>query len=351
MKSLTTDFLTTKFLSAQLFRQILSILLKFVALVAILYLVSLAGLQIAGFDFAVVVSDSMSPTISRGDLVILHSVDKSKLENGQIIQFKRDNQLILHRISNKAEAGFRTKGDANSGFDPELVKRNQIRAEAVGLLKGFAFPIIFFKNVISFPATYSKFTSHKTKPAKTESTIWTDPAAKWKQITGGGYYAFTSPSSITSTGTGNRVVLITRNLDTDNSLYSLLRLSYKDPTNAVVYIHASVCLSGSTITCGWSIGLSDSWQSILVQTFSTTGIKQPPIYTKSISKDFGIQNQIIVYATSALLQVRINGVIEVNIANPNAFATSKGMNAPSGTYFGFSTINANQFKSTKTVTW
>jgi hypothetical protein len=110
-------------------------------------------------------------------------------------------------------------------------------------------------------------------------------------------------------------------------------------------------LTGSTITCGWSIGLSDSAQSILVQTFSATGIKQPPIYSKSISKDFGIQNQIIVYATSALLQIRINGVIEVNIANPNAFATSKGMNVPSGTYFGFSTINANQFKSTKTVTW
>ena len=335
----------------QVFRQTSAILLKFVALVAILYLVSLAGLRIVGFDFAVVVSDSMSPTISRGDLVILDSVKDTELLNGQIIQFRRNRQLILHRISGHVKQGYRTRGDANSGFDPVLVKESQVRAVAEGLLKGFAFPIIFLKSVVDFPEANSQFTSHHTKPSRSESGIWIDPVAKWKQITGGGYYAFTSPSSVTSTGTGNRAIFLTRNLETDNSLYSNLRLSYKDPTNSVVYVHAAVCLAGSTITCGWSIGLSDSGQSILVQTFSATGIKQPPVYTKSITKNFGNQNQIIVYATSALLQVRINGVIEVNIANPNALVTSKGMNVPNGTYFGFSTINANQFKSTKTVTW
>ena len=55
----------------QLARRLTSALFRVVSLVVVLYLVSLLGIRLAGFEIGIVMSDSMQPALSRGDLVIL----------------------------------------------------------------------------------------------------------------------------------------------------------------------------------------------------------------------------------------------------------------------------------------
>jgi len=335
----------------QLARRLTSAFLKVVSLVVVLYSVSLLGIRLAGFEIGIVMSDSMQPALSRGDLVILQDPSTKELKVGTIIRYQKHGQLILHRIVDKHPLGFRTKGDANKGADPIIVKPKQIDSIAVGTLKGFGFPLTIVKSLFGFESNLAKFTSSFSKESKLTSSIWIDPVAKWKQIVGGGTYSFTAPSGVTSTGNGNRSILLTKNLPADKFFYSQIRLTSKDSTNASIYLNADVCLSGSTFTCGWSVGISETNQQIFIQTYSPTGTRQAPILFRPLAINLGNQSQVLLYVSSNSMRLYIDGLEVLNIPNPYAFAFSKGVNVPSGTYFGFSVVNANQFKSTKTLTW
>ena len=72
-----------------------------------------------------VLSDSMAPTFSRGDLVISTTVPLSRLRVGQVVSFRipvGDHRVESHRVieivSGGSEPVIRTKGDANKGPDP-----------------------------------------------------------------------------------------------------------------------------------------------------------------------------------------------------------------------------------------
>jgi signal peptidase I len=332
-------------------RQITVILLKVVALVVTLYVVSLLGLRLAGFEFAAVVSDSMSPAIKQGDLVILKSVDPDDLSVGSIVRYRNNNQLILHRVVSFEPKGFRTKGDGNLGPDPKIVRANQIDAVAIGTLRGFALPIIYLKRILGIEPSFAKFSRHSARISKMESSIWINPTAKWKQVTGGGTYTFLAPNGVTSAGNGNRSIFISRNATTDTFFYSKFRLVNKDSNGASIYFNADACLTGSTITCGWTINISENNQTVSIQTYSQTGIRQAPIFSRPLTINLGIEAKIVVHISSALMEVTIDGNSVLKLPNPAAFALSKGVNVPTGTYFGFSLTNSNQFKSSRTMTW
>jgi len=71
----------------------------------------------------VIASGSMESKISRGDVVIIKKIDKNyeKLRVGQILAYKYNNVVIVHRIvkivSDNGQYYFYTKGDANSDID------------------------------------------------------------------------------------------------------------------------------------------------------------------------------------------------------------------------------------------
>ena len=92
-------------------------------------------------------SDSMSPTIHKGDAVILKKVnEKENLKKGDIVAYSRGKLIIVHRIKEiKKEKGktyYITKGDANNGTDPREVYQNQVK----GIVK-FKIPIIAWPTV------------------------------------------------------------------------------------------------------------------------------------------------------------------------------------------------------------
>lgn len=82
-------------------------------------------------------SGSMTGTINKGDAVIYKKYDEKKddLEAGEILVFRKNNMIIVHRLEKKISLGdeyvYQTKGDANESTDNWLVKEEDI----VGVVK------------------------------------------------------------------------------------------------------------------------------------------------------------------------------------------------------------------------
>lgn len=76
----------------------------------------------------VIVSGSMIPEIEIGDIVIIN--DTQDVNINDIIAFRRDSNIIVHRIINKMEVNgktmYQTKGDNNNIPDTELVDVSDI---------------------------------------------------------------------------------------------------------------------------------------------------------------------------------------------------------------------------------
>ena len=85
--------------------------------------------QICGYKILLILSDSMEPTLSAGQLVPVKKVtEQSTLQAGDICTYKAATGFITvtHRIIRITPEGYVFKGDHNSKEDPIPVKREQI---------------------------------------------------------------------------------------------------------------------------------------------------------------------------------------------------------------------------------
>jgi signal peptidase len=100
----------------------------------------------------VVVSGSMEPTLSKGDLLFLYGKEPVDIKNGtaedkngDIIVFdavglwpSAPNEPIVHRVIDKRIVGdtweFRTKGDANTSPDPVWISEERILGVVCGMI-------------------------------------------------------------------------------------------------------------------------------------------------------------------------------------------------------------------------
>jgi signal peptidase len=106
--------------------------------------------QVAGASQSyVVLSDSMSPEIRAGDVVIVDDTPTERIEEGDVITYEsvQSSQLVTHRVVDVRESSdgtaFRTKGDANEDPDPRPIPAENV----VGVV---AFHIPLVGHVISF---------------------------------------------------------------------------------------------------------------------------------------------------------------------------------------------------------
>lgn len=116
--------------------------------------IAIAWFSMGIFRFypSVIATGSMEPYMNVGDVIILDKSNVDTINNGDIIQFKREDISISHRVieilEKDGEKLYRTKGDNNSASDLELVYSNQIKGKVVAtvpkvgwitlLLKGYA---------------------------------------------------------------------------------------------------------------------------------------------------------------------------------------------------------------------
>ncbi|WP_240373980.1 signal peptidase I [Bacillus piscicola] len=98
-----------------------------------------------GFQVVKVLSGSMEPTFSKGDLLFLK--ETGVIKTGSIIMFAAENgALVTHRVSSMAETGFYTKGDANPIQDAHIVTFDAV----VGI---YAFHLPFAGDVVHWLAS------------------------------------------------------------------------------------------------------------------------------------------------------------------------------------------------------
>ena len=111
---------------------IVNLIIVLLAIIAILAILGFCQVNIQkkqyinifGYSVLSAETGSMSPTIEKGDIVIIKIGDEIK-EN-DIITYKKDNVLITHRISKINENTIIAKGDYNNTDDLPIQKEQVI---------------------------------------------------------------------------------------------------------------------------------------------------------------------------------------------------------------------------------
>lgn len=100
--------------------------------------------ELFGWSRAVILSGSMEPSMSIGDLVIVHREKEYRV--GDIVVFDSGGLSVTHRILEKAQEGFVTKGDANNVPDKELLSENHIIGKVAVVIPMVGKAVLFLKN-------------------------------------------------------------------------------------------------------------------------------------------------------------------------------------------------------------
>ncbi len=86
-----------------------------------------------GIGLSVVLTGSMEPSLSEGDLVVVRRTDE--LREGQIIVYQEDGLLVIHRIKRLGEETVITQGDANNTED-DPIPRSAVKGELLFRIPG-----------------------------------------------------------------------------------------------------------------------------------------------------------------------------------------------------------------------
>ncbi|MGM9641035.1 MAG: signal peptidase I [Faecousia sp.] len=84
---------------------------------------------IFGYSMAVVVSGSMSGSIEIDDMVVAHR--QESYVPGDIIVFESGSSVVTHRIVDRSDGGYITKGDANNAADLDPVPEERVIGRVV----------------------------------------------------------------------------------------------------------------------------------------------------------------------------------------------------------------------------
>lgn len=96
-----------------------------------------------GYSTAIVVTGSMADSININDMVLIKSFESYDVND--VIMFKRNSNFVTHRIIEKTEEGFITKGDANNTQDEWVVKEDEIVGKSVLVIPKVGFVLDYFK--------------------------------------------------------------------------------------------------------------------------------------------------------------------------------------------------------------
>jgi len=116
-----------------------------------LLLVLVVGLVSGYFQyFALTIgSMSMSPTVEKGDILIIEKTkNSSKIQEGSILAFNYNGEIIVHRVIKRIEKegqsiSFQTQGDYNETADHHLVSMNEVIGIARLKIKYLGLPTVW----------------------------------------------------------------------------------------------------------------------------------------------------------------------------------------------------------------
>lgn len=100
----------------------------------------------------VIATESMTGEINKGDMIVYERYDDQKIEEGQVIVFRKNNSRIVHRVVKIENVGgefrYYTKGDANSTIDSGY----RTEADIIGLtdlkIAYIGYPTLWLRELI-----------------------------------------------------------------------------------------------------------------------------------------------------------------------------------------------------------
>lgn len=100
-------------------------------LISIIYVLVLVYLLIFipsfwGHKPLVVISSSMEPTLKVGSLLYYHEQELDKFNKDDILVYYSKHHIISHRLVERVDGGFITKGDANPSNDSLVINNSQV---------------------------------------------------------------------------------------------------------------------------------------------------------------------------------------------------------------------------------
>jgi signal peptidase I len=111
-----------------------------------------------GWHPTVVMSDSMTPDIRTGDVVVVMPVPDDELTPGRVIQFDdpdHADRLRLHRIVSVADGELITRGDANDRDDSSPVTISSVHGVGFLLIPRIGLPVQSFADGDPIPGVAS----------------------------------------------------------------------------------------------------------------------------------------------------------------------------------------------------
>lgn len=110
---------------------------------------------------SVIATGSMEPMIKPGDVIIVDKKHNKDLKIGDVIQFKKDNIYISHRIidiiEEKKQIKYRTKGDNNSVWDSDLVTIEEVKGRIIYVVPKIGWPTLLLKGRSEVPREKVEF--------------------------------------------------------------------------------------------------------------------------------------------------------------------------------------------------
>lgn len=146
---------TVKFYNRKL-KIALTILTYIIALLMVCFVALISGFF--KYHLVVIGSGSMTPTIEKGDAIIVKKLSKEeaeKLQVGQILVFKNSGLILVHRITKlteneKGELCFRTKGDFNDSEDVFITNVNDVVGITNFKIPKIGLPTVWLKEQANF---------------------------------------------------------------------------------------------------------------------------------------------------------------------------------------------------------
>lgn len=84
---------------------------------------------------AAVAGGSMNPALHLGDMVIATKVSPDAIKEGDIIEFRQGEMMVIHRVidieESEGSTQFITKGDANKNRDTDPVSPEQVKGRVM----------------------------------------------------------------------------------------------------------------------------------------------------------------------------------------------------------------------------
>lgn len=105
--------------------------------------------SVFGYAILEVVSDSMVPTINKGDLIVINTNDQDYKEKS-IVTFKdQDDMIVTHRIVEINDGKMTTRGDANNSDDSSYITKKDVIGIYVFKISNFGYVIKAIKNPVT----------------------------------------------------------------------------------------------------------------------------------------------------------------------------------------------------------